>query len=176
MIIMEPVKGGSLAKLPESVSRVFEKANPDVTLSSWALRFAASLEGLVTVLSGMSNIGQMQDNLSTMQNFKPLSADEHKVIDAAMDALNAIERIPCTQCGYCTKDCPQHINIPGIFGAMNNTLVYGNETGAQGNYDFATREGGKASDCLACGQCEAACPQHIDIIERLKTCAEKFEH
>lgn len=176
VIIMEPVKGGSLANLPESVSRVFEKANPDVTLSSWALRFAASLEGLVTVLSGMSNIEQMQDNLSTMQNFKPLSADEHKVIDAAMDALNAIERIPCTQCGYCTKDCPQHINIPGIFGAMNNALVYGNETGAQGNYNFATREGGKASDCLACGQCEAACPQHIDIIERLKTCAEKFEH
>ncbi len=175
VIIMEPVKGGNLSNLPESVASVFKKANPDVSLSSWAIRYAASLEGLVTVLSGMSNVEQMQDNLKTMRDFKPMTDADKAVVAEAVVALNAIERIPCTGCSYCTKDCPQQINIPGAFGAMNNLLVYGNEAGAQGNFNFATRNGGKPSSCLACGQCESACPQHINIIEQLKKCAEKFE-
>ena len=175
VIIMEPVKGGNLSNLPENVAQVFKKADPDASLSSWAVRYAASLEGLVTVLSGMSNMEQMQDNLKTMKDFKPLTDAEYAVVDEAMKVLEAIEKIPCTKCSYCTKDCPQQINIPGVFGAMNTITVYGNKAGAQGNYNFATRNGGKASDCLACGQCESACPQHIGIIEELKKCAEIFD-
>ena len=175
VVIMEPVKGGNLATLPESVAKVFNEANPEVSQSSWAIRFAASLEGLVTVLSGMSNIAQMEDNLKTMSDFQPLTDDERKVIDKAVEAMNAIEKIPCTKCEYCVKDCKQQINIPGIFGAMNTLLVYGNEASAKSSYGWATKEKGKASDCLACGQCESACPQHISIIEELKKCAAKFE-
>ncbi len=175
VIIMEPVKGGSLSNLPESVASVFKKADPEASLSSWAVRYAASLEGLVTVLSGMSNMEQMEDNLKTMKAFKPLNEAEYAVVAEAVKALEAIERIPCTKCSYCTKDCPQQINIPGVFGAMNTITVYGNKAGAQGSYNFATRGGGKASDCLACGQCESACPQHIGIIEELKKCAEIFD-
>lgn len=175
VIIMEPVKGGNLSNLPRSVADILKQADPEASLSSWALRYAASLEGLVTVLSGMSNMEQMEDNLKTMKPFKPLNAKEYQVIDQARSALDAIEKIPCTQCSYCTKDCPQQINIPGVFGAMNTITVYGNVQGAQGSYNFATRNGGKASDCLGCGQCESACPQHIGIIENLKKCGEIFD-
>jgi len=175
VVIMEPVKGGYLADLPEAVADVFKKADPDVSLSSWAIRYAASLDGLVTVLSGMSNIEQMQDNLGTMRGFKPLSADEQAVVAKALEVMNTIERIPCTACSYCTKDCPQQINIPGVFSAMNDYYVYGNLAKARGDYGFKTRVGGKAKDCIQCGQCEAACPQHISIIEQLKRCSEKFD-
>ena len=175
VIIMEPVKGGSLANLPESVSKIFTDANPGASLPSWAIRFAASLDGLVTVLSGMSTLAQMEDNLSFMENFQPLTDEERAVVDKVRAALDALPQIPCTACSYCTKGCPQSINIPGIFKAMNNQLVYNNRAGAVGNYSFATRSGGKASDCIACGQCEGACPQHISIIEELKRAVEMFE-
>ena len=175
VVIMEPVKGGNLAALPESVAKVLTEANPEVSQSSWAIRYAASLPGLITVLSGMSNIEQMDDNLKTMTDFKPLSDEEYAVVAKAVEAMNAIPRIPCTKCQYCVKDCPQQINIPGAFEAMNTLLVYGNKASAKGSYGWNTSKGGKASDCLACGQCESACPQHIDIIEQLKKCASKFE-
>lgn len=175
VIIMEPVKGGSLATLPAPIEEIFKKANPEASLPSWAIRFAASLDGLVTVLSGMSTLEQMQDNLSFMQDFKPLSAQERAVVDQVRAALDSLPQIPCTACQYCVKGCPQSINIPGIFKAVNNQLVYGNRAGALGNYKFATRNGSKASDCIACGQCEAACPQHIHIIDELKKAAEMLE-
>ena len=175
VIIMEPVKGGNLANLPESVAKVFTDADPSVTQSSWAIRYCASLDGLVTVLSGMSNIEQMEDNLKTMENFRPLNADEKKVVEAAQAALAAIPNVPCTSCKYCVKDCPMQINIPGAFNAMNTYLVYNNLPGAKGGYGFATRAGGKASECIECGQCEAACPQHIKIIDELKRVVETLE-
>ena len=175
VIIMEPVKGGSLAALPADIAKIFTDANPKASLSSWAIRFAASLDGLVTVLSGMSTLAQMEDNLSFMENFQPLTGAERAVVDKVRAALDKVPQIPCTACSYCTKGCPQSINIPGIFKAMNNQLIYGNRAGAVGNYSFATRTGGKASDCIACGQCEAACPQHIEIIEELKKAVEMFE-
>ena len=175
VIIKEPVKGGNLSKLPESVASVFKAADPNASLSSWAIRYAASLEGLVTVLSGMSNIDQMKDNLATMSDFKPLDEADRKVIANAIDALNAIERIPCTSCSYCTKDCPQQINIPGVFAVMNDLKVYGNLQASKNSYGWATNKGSKASACIACGQCESACPQHINIIEQLKACVETLE-
>lgn len=175
VIIMEPVKGGNLAALPESVGSILEGANPDASHSSWALRFAASLEGVVTVLSGMSNIAQMEDNLKTMSAFKPMDEADKKVIDKAVAALNAIEKVPCTGCQYCVKGCPMSINIPSIFSAVNTNLVFNNLASAKSSYGWATNKGGKASDCIECGQCESVCPQHISIIEELKKAKALFE-
>ena len=175
VIIMEPVKGGSLANLPDSVGSIFKAANPEVSQSSWALRFAASLEGIITVLSGMSNIAQMEDNLKTMANFKPMDDKDRAVIAEACKALEAIPKVPCTGCQYCVKGCPQSVAIPGIFSAMNTYLVYNNMDGAKGNYGWATNNGGLASKCIECGQCEEVCPQHIDIIAQLKRAKELFE-
>ena len=175
VIIMEPVKGGHLAKLPEKVAEPFEKLAPGVSHASWAVRFGASLEGVLTVLSGMSTLDQMKDNLLTMRDFQPLNEQEHAAVQEVLERLSAIERIPCTQCQYCVKDCPQQINIPGVFGCMNDLLVYGYENKAKGDYGFATSRGGKARDCIACGQCEAACPQHINIIEQLQRCSAALD-
>jgi len=175
VIIMEPVKGGSLARLPENVASIFRKADPKASLASWAIRFAASLEGLVTVLSGMSSLEQMQDNIAVMENFKPLDEAEREVIAEVQRALAAIPSVPCTSCGYCVDGCPQEIAIPGIFSAMNLYLIYNNLSGAKGSYGFATMDGGKASKCVACAQCESVCPQRIHIIEELQKAAELLE-
>ena len=175
VIIMEPVKGGTLAMLPESVASIMKNADPQASLPSWAIRFAATHEGLVTVLSGMSTLDQMKDNLSFMEHFKPLNEQEQAVIAQVQKALDKLPRIPCTDCRYCVKGCPQGIAIPSIFKAMNSNLVYGNLEGARGNYKWETRDGGVASKCIECGQCEAACPQHIHIIDELKKCAEALE-
>ena len=174
VIIMEPVKGGSLASLPDSVGDILKEANPSMSLSSWAVRYAASLHGIITVLSGMSNIEQMKDNISYMEDFKPLSDEEREVVEKARKALSLIPRIPCTDCKYCVKDCPQKISIPGIFKAMNTNLIYKNLSGAKGSYNWETNSGGKASECIECGQCESACPQHIQIIDELKKASELF--
>ncbi len=177
VIIMEPIKGGILASPPPTVEAVFKAADPNASVASWAIRFAASLEGVITVLSGMSNIAQMEDNLSYMADFKPLSEEERKVMDKAQEALAAIPTIPCTSCGYCIPGCPKNINIRGIFGAMNMNLIYGNLESARGNYGFNTAFQGMAgaSACIECGQCESVCPQHISIIDELKKCAEVLE-
>lgn len=175
VIIMEPVKGGSLAVLPESVEKVFKAADPEATLSSWAIRYAASLDGVITVLSGMSNMEQMKDNLKTMEIFKPLTEREMDVIAEAAAALDAMPQVPCTACRYCEEGCPERVAIPGIFRAVNNLTVYGNESGAKGNYEWETREGGTASKCVACGQCEEVCPQHIKIIDELVKAKFLFE-
>lgn len=175
IVVMEPVKGGVLTNPPENVKRILKEANPDMSIPSWAIRYVASLEGVMTVLSGMSNLSQMQDNISYMKNLKPLNEDEQKVIAKAQTALSETKTIPCTACRYCTEGCPIHIDIPRIFAARNMLYTYGDKIGAMGNYFFAAAFGGKASDCIACGQCEYACPQHIDVISRLKECAEVFD-
>lgn len=175
VVIMEPIKGGTLADPPSRVRQLLTEADPKVSPASWAVRYAASLEGILTVLSGMSNLEQMRDNLSYMTHFQPLSDGERQVIARAQEVLASIDSIPCTACRYCTDGCPMKINIPGIFGARNKQLIF--EQVEQGAKDYVrvTQEGGKAGDCIGCGQCEAACPQHINIIERLKQCAEVFD-
>lgn len=175
VIIMEPVKGGSLATMTPQVQEILKKANPDLSIPSWAVRFAASLEGIVTVLSGMSTYQQLEDNVSYMENFQPLTQQERAVLDQVVEILNSTPTIPCTECKYCVDGCPQKINIPGIFKAMNSYQIYGNLEMSKNAYLRDTKDGGKASDCIACGSCESHCPQHIEIIETLKKAAALFE-
>ncbi len=175
VIIMEPVKGGSLATMTPEVQKLFKDANPQLSVPSWAVRYAASLEGIVTVLSGMSNEAQLNDNVSYMEHFQPLSQSERDVVAKVVEILKNTPTIPCTACKYCVDGCPQKINIPGIFSTMNNLTLYNNLEGAKGSYKRTTAEGGKASECLQCGACESHCPQHIQIIETLKKAAEALE-
>lgn len=174
VIIMEPVKGGLLAAPPEVVADVFDKANPDASYASWAIRFAASLDGIITVLSGMSNLEQMDDNLSYMSEFKKLSDDERLTIKAAQDALNSIPIISCTTCNYCAKVCPMDIGISGSFNAMNYFTLYHNKAVAlqQQEWNVTGSDKKLARECIKCGKCEQVCPQHISIREELVRVAD----
>ena len=176
VVIMEPVKGGNLANPPKDVRELFQKANPAASPASWAIRFAASLDGILTVLSGMSTLAQVQDNISFMRDFQPLSAEEQKVIHEAQRLLGRSNTIPCTSCRYCTKGCPKQIPIPDIFTAMNLRLGSGQIAESMESYRSVTQNTGKASDCIACRQCENACPQHIQIVQKLKECAAALEN
>ena len=173
--IMEPVKGGALADPIPEVKDILKAADPDASAASWAIRFAASLDGIITVLSGMSNIGQMKDNLSYMKDFKPLTEAEKGVIMRAQTALNGEKDIiPCTACHYCTDGCPMNIPIPEIFHVANHQR--GNEAfRGRREYTIATTGKGKASDCIDCKQCESACPQQLPVTEHLKRCSEVLE-
>ena len=176
VVIMEPVKGGMLAdNLAASVKAVFDKAATGASYASWAIRFAASLDGVITVLSGMSTLDQMKDNVSYMKDFKPLGDKERAIVDEAREVLASVPSIPCTACAYCVAGCPNKIVIPQIFEAVNQEMVYGDKQSAQFHYSWETKFGGKASDCISCGQCEEACPQQIKIVELLKEAAAKFE-
>lgn len=175
IVVMEPVKGGSLADPPKEVKKLLKDCHPDMSCASWAIRFAASLDGIITVLSGMSNIEQMRDNISYMKDFRPLDDKEREIIRKAQEILGSSAAIPCTACHYCTEGCPQKISIPDIFSAMNRQLVGGQLDQAKKAYLEAAPEGRRASDCIGCGQCERACPQHIKIIENLRLGARMFE-
>jgi predicted aldo/keto reductase-like oxidoreductase len=175
VIIMEPLKGGLLSKLTPPLANLLNEMNPHVSLSSWALRFAASLDNVITVLSGMSDLGQMEDNLATLSDFHLLSAAEYAVIEKVRNELDAIENIPCTNCAYCVKGCPQEINIPAIFDVMNQYLVFSCLEPSKRLYGFYTRNGGTAGKCAGCAQCESVCPQHIGIMQELKQVAAAFE-
>ncbi len=174
VVIMEPVKGGLLASPPERVMKVFKEADGNASPASWAIRFAASLDGVITVLSGMSSIEQVKDNISYMKDFMPLDENEKKVMENARKALSEIELIPCTSCGYCMKVCPMDIGIPATFSAMNMLTMYGNLKRAQGQERFhvAMQKKSRAHECIKCGACEEACPQHIEIRDRLEEAAE----
>lgn len=172
--VMEPVKGGRLADPPEEVKQLFGAIHPDMSCASWAIRFVASLDGILTVLSGMSNVAQMQDNLSYMKDFRPLDEAEQAAIREAQRILGNAAAIPCTACRYCVEGCPQQIRIPDIFAAMNKQLANGQMAAAREDYFRAAPEGHRASDCIECRQCEGACPQHLPITEHLKKAAAMF--
>lgn len=172
VVIMEPVKGGSLADPLEPVASILKEANPDASPASWAIRFAASQPGVITVLSGMSNLEQMDDNLSYMKDFKPLDDEEKEVIRTVQKELENAKTIPCTACHYCAEGCPMGIPIPEIFAAENLYLSYQGKGRAKNAYASAVKEHGQASDCIECGQCENACPQGLKVIDLLKTVRE----
>lgn len=176
IVVMEPVKGGTLADPPEPVAKLLKRANPDASLASWAIRFVASLPGIMVVLSGMSDEAQVEDNLSYMTSFTPLSEEEQALIAQAQEILAGIDQIPCTGCHYCTPGCPLKINIPDLFRAMNWELIYGRTQRAKKSYAGAVGNGhARASECIRCGQCERQCPQHIHIRDWLGQVAAALE-
>ena len=177
---MEPVKGGTLAKVPAEAEALFKAQDPSMSVPSWAIRFAASLPNVMVVLSGMSSIDQMKDNLSYMKEFRPLSEEEQKICFKAADIINSQIAIPCTGCSYCTEGCPMNIAIPQYFSIYNEDMrEHLEEKGWTinfTNYEIISGTRGKASDCIACGQCEGVCPQHLSIIDYLKDVAAHYEH
>lgn len=175
IIVMEPVKGGSLVTIKPEIQEHFKKADEKASLASWALRYAGSLEGISTILSGMSNMEQLADNVNTMKDFRPLSEDESQVVEQVTRELKGLPSIACTMCKYCVDGCPNKIPIPFIFMYLNTYKVYDNYAEAKACYNRETMFGGLASTCIECGACEEQCPQRISIIEHLKECAETFE-
>ena len=177
-IVMEPVRGGALASLCPEAEAVLKAKAPGRSIASWAIRFAASLEHVMVVLSGMSNMEQLLDNTDYMADFQPLSAQEQALVKKAVDAINSTIAIPCTGCSYCTEGCPQRIAIPKYFSLYNADLQEIKEKSWRPQGEYYTRltmNFGKASDCLECGQCEQVCPQHLPIIRHLKDVAARFE-
>ncbi|MBP5179643.1 MAG: aldo/keto reductase, partial [Lachnospiraceae bacterium] len=169
MIIMEPVKGGNLAKLRPELEDMYKAARPNASIASWALRFVASLPGVMTILSGMSTEDQMNDNIGTFTRFEPLSEDEKKLVDEVRKRMLDIPTIGCTACRYCTDGCPMHISIPDVFKSVNTIRLYNEQFRPKNFYNNLIASGnGRASECIGCGQCEGVCPQHLPIIELLK--------
>lgn len=176
MIIMEPVKGGSLASLKPELEEKFKAVRPEASIASWAFRFVASLPGVMTILSGMTHIDQMQDNISTFTNFEPLSDEERAVVDDVRSIMLNIPLIGCTSCRYCCDGCPMHISIPDVFRAVNTMTLYNETFRPKSFYRGLVSSGsGRASDCIGCGQCESVCPQHLPVIDLMRDAAEKLE-
>ena len=179
VVVMEPVKGGTLAQMPEAAERLLRNADPAASLPSWAIRFAASLPGVMVVLSGMSNLEQMRDNIGFMADFKPLTEEEKALCFRAAEIINGQITVPCTGCSYCTGGCPMNIAIPQYFSIYNEDMREDLEekgwTANFGTYRRLTEKFGKPADCVACGQCEGVCPQHLPIIDFLKDVAKHYE-
>ena len=173
VVIMEPARGGRLAELPERVAAPLKAAAPNASLASWAYRFCFNLPNVVTVLSGMSTLDQARENVATFQTNRPFAEDEQHALDEAVDVLRSLASVPCTNCRYCVKDCPQGVSIPEIMGLLNLELMTENNEFVKGLYQWQAP--GRASTCIGCGACEAMCPQSIDIIHQLEVAKEHFE-
>ena len=174
VIVMEPVKGGNLADLPEDAAAVLDALHGGSS-ASYAIRFAAGFPGIRMVLSGMSDLRQVEDNIAFMRDFKPLDETELAAVKRVQEIFRSKSLIPCTACHYCTAGCPQHISIPDLFAVMNAKQIH-RDWNADYYYDETyTKSGGRASDCIRCGKCEKVCPQHLHIRDLLADVAAEFE-
>ena len=174
VLVMEPVKGGNLVNLPKEARAVLDALHGG-SPASYAIRFAAGFPGMMMVLSGMSNLQQMQDNLAFMQNFRPLDETELAAVQKVQEIFRSKHLIPCTSCRYCTDGCPKHISIPDLFATMNTKQLYHDWNADYYYTEVHTAPGRKASDCLKCGKCEKVCPQHLPIRKLLEKVAAEFE-
>lgn len=176
VIVMEPVKGGKLANIPEEAEKLLKECSPDMSISSWAIRYAASLDGVLTVLSGMSNMEQILDNTNYMEDFKPLNDDEQAVLQQVVDIMDSKAPIACTGCGECMSLCSAHISIPDCFACYNESVIDSFiyfHTDMHYYDDFGTFSKSVA-DCTGCHKCEEVCPQKLDIVAGLKEAAEYY--
>ena len=174
VIVMEPVKGGNLAQLPDDARAVLDALHGG-SPASYAIRFAASQPNVMMVLSGMGDMDMVRDNISTMKDFKPLDETELAAVIAVRDIFRSKHLIECTACRYCTADCPKHISIPDLFACLNAKRVFHNWNTDYYYNNVYTTANGKASECVKCGRCEKACPQHLPIRELLRDVAAEFE-
>ena len=174
VVIMEPARGGLLCRLPEEAARILAAARPDASQAEWAYRFCWNLPNVVAVLSGMSTVGQMRENLASYAANAPFDSEERAALDATIARLRTMAVAPCTGCNYCVKGCPSGVKIPQIMELLNLEAMTGDHEFAKGLYSWQTADG-RASSCIQCGLCETACPQQIDIIHQLQVAAEKYE-
>ncbi len=174
VIVMEPVKGGNLANLPDDAKGYIKELHGG-SEASYAIRFAAGFDNVFMVLSGMSNMEQMEDNLSFMSDFKKLDAREKKAIDEVRKVFASKHLIACTGCRYCVDGCPKKIAIPNLFSCMNTHRLYKDWNSSYYYENVYTKNNGKASDCIKCGKCEKSCPQHLPIRSLLVEVAKEFE-
>ena len=176
IIVMEPVRGGMLAGFAPEIEKKFKDYRPDNSIASWALRFVGSLPGVMTILSGMSNEEQMDDNIRTFTSFEPLSEEEFRIVNEVTDEILQIPQIGCTACKYCCDGCPMKICIPDVFRTVNTLRRYPDDWRSKNFYSGLIQRSGKASDCIGCGQCERVCPQHLPIIALMSEAAEILDH
>ena len=169
-IIMEPVRGGALADLCEEANEVLLSAQPDKSIASWAIRYAASLDNVLTVLSGMTSMEQVKDNVATLSDFAPLSDAEQGTLATALDIYKRKDTVPCTGCRYC-MDCPFGVDIPGVFAAFNEYMINKKKEPFLSAYDEFERAGAAAQFCKSCGKCMKLCPQGIQIPEKMEQIA-----
>ncbi len=175
ILVMEPVKGGTLVKLSDDAKAVLDKVNKNkLSYASFAVRFAASFDGMFKVLSGMSSLAQMKDNVSYMENFKKLTKTEMNAVLKAGMILNNLGGIPCTGCRYCVKGCPRSIPIPDLFSCYNAKMTF-KDWNSKMYYNIHTKNGGRANECIKCGKCEKSCPQHLEIRKLLEDVSKEFD-